>query len=564
MGNRSRYLLLSLSVLLAAAAGREAPTRDISAVAFSPEGTMLATAGADAAIRFWEIPSGQLLRSWEGETERVLSLSFSPDATFLASGGADGTLMVKRIKTAEVQFQKSFPAKIQAVRYSPDGSAIAIALSNTWVGSCDARSGAIRFGKKLRDMLEFAPYPMVLRYFPDGRSFATIGGSSGQILAIDAVTGKKAGRFQGAMPVTTFDVSPDGSRVAGVRMLTGEVKGEKTHELREIMFWEAASRKFANSIENPAPVSGVAFSPDGRLLAAGGADGAVTLWDLKTGGHRSVKMVSSTQAPGEQGAPVSISTLAFSPDGKLLAGGGEGGRIELLNLGSGVVAVLDEGTPDPGKARIANVCVEGPHSQKSWAAQVKVESEACPVIDGQYQNAGEKFTKVKNDHYECTTVSLAQLLNSWGDSWSRPADHGLGPTSTDPAEDPHERISLRLLEGKLHVEASLADGSTSALDLPTRRQCRDSILFLEATWPGDQDATILRRTLAMGRAEDGSLLVRESEGGVMFFFLPVPVFSFPVWTRFPPVAAAPAPASGAFLGGEGGLGYQAGPSRVHQ
>ena len=547
MGNRSRCLsryalTLSLSVVLLAAAppgGSEAPTRDVSAVAFSPDGVMLATAGADGAIRFWEISSRRLLRSWEGKAERVLSLSFSPDATFLAIGMADGTLIVKKVKTAEVHFQQSFPAKVQAVRYSPDGSALAIALSDTWVGTCDARTGAIRFGKRLNDGLSaFTFYPMVLRYFPDGKRFATLG--RGQIRTMDTASGEKLGRFKGALPVSTFDISPDGSRVAGVRQLNKDVDGKKVHEMREIMFWDTASRKFANSIENPVPVSGVTFSPDGALLAAGGADGTVTLWDLKTGSRRTVKMVSSTPVPGEFEHHVSISTIAFSPDGKLLAGGGQWGRIDLLDLGSGNVAALDEGSPDPYKVRIASVCVGSPRpmSSGSWADEVKVESGACPVIDGEYLNAGGRFSKARHDTFECTTVSLAHLLNSWDDSALRQADKRLGLTSPDPAKDPYQKVSLRLLDGKLHVEASLADGSTRAFDLPTRQQCRDSTLLLEADWD-DGEAWFFRRTGALGRAEDGSLLVRESEGGVAFFLVPVPFFTFAEWTRFPPVAPVP-------------------------
>lgn len=546
MENRSRSLsriapTLSLPVVLLAAAavgGSEARPRDVSAVAFSPDGAMLATAGDDGTIRFWEISSRRLLRSWEGNAERVLSLSFSPDGTALASGRADGTLIVKKVKTAEVQFQQSFPSEVQAVRYSPDGSALAIGLSDTWVGTCDARTGAIRFGRRLKDMR--VHNPMVLRYFPDGKSFAALNGVSGQILTMGAASGEKLGRFEGAFPVTTFDISPDGSRVAGVRQVKGEVNGKTVHEMRQIMFWDAASRKFASPIENPVPVSGVAFSPDGALLAAGGADGTVTLWDLKAGRPRTVKMVSSTPVPGEYDHPVSFSTLAFSPDGKLLAGGGPDGRIDLLDLGTGNVAALDEGSPDPDKLRIASVCVETPHPMPSgsWADQVKVESGACPVVDGVYQNAGGRFSNARHNTFVCTTASLAHLLNGWDDSEVRQADKRLGQTSPDPAKDPYQTVRLRLQDGKLHVEAALADGSTRAFDLPTRGKCRDSTLLLEADWE-DGEVGFLRRTSALGRAEDGSLLVRESEGGMSFFLAPAPFFTVAKWTRFPPMPSVP-------------------------
>jgi len=48
----------------------------------------------------------------------------------------------------------------------------------------------------------------------------------------------------------------------------------------------------------------------------------------------------------------------------------------------------------------------------------------------------------------------------------------------------------------------------------------------------------------LGRAEDGSLLVRDSEWGVAFFFVPIPVFTSAYWTRFPPVAPVPTRPSG--------------------
>ena len=181
----------------------------------------------------------------------------------------------------------------------------------------------------------------------------------------------------------------------------------------------------------------------------------------------------------------------------------------------------------------------------SWAEQVKVESDACPVIDGVYQNTGEEFIKDKNDGYERRSRSLAHLLNGGSYSeWHESAER-LGRTAFDPAGEPYQTLSLRVAEGKLHVEASRADGSSRAFDLPTRQQCRDSTLLLEKGWGNSGTMVYLslveRATLALGQAEDGSLLVRYSTSGAGFFmYLPVMVATEAFWIKFPPVAPAPA------------------------
>lgn len=192
----------------------------------------------------------------------------------------------------------------------------------------------------------------------------------------------------------------------------------------------------------------------------------------------------------------------------------------------------------------ASGCVGRAVYDESWAEQVKVESDACPAIDGVYQNAGERFAKAKHDTHERRAVSLAHLLNGGNYYLSHQADDQLGQTFEDPAEDPYQTVSLRLEEGKMNVEASLADGSTRAFDLPTRQQCRDSTLLLESDWGNSGTAiklsVIERTTLALGRAEDGSLLVHGSESSVFFIlFLPFSAGTYGDWTRFPPVAAVP-------------------------
>jgi hypothetical protein len=174
-----------------------------------------------------------------------------------------------------------------------------------------------------------------------------------------------------------------------------------------------------------------------------------------------------------------------------------------------------------------------------WADKVRLESEECPVIDGEFQNAGERF---ESGTYARQAVSLAHLFNGGSEKWHNEPNR-LGRTAFDPTEDEYRTVSLRLADSNLHIEAMREDGGTQAFDLPTRHECRDSTLILESDW-GDSETMLMasavgRSTVALGRAEDGSLLVRESQTGVGFvLWLPVVAGKFSEWTRFSPAMPA--------------------------
>ena len=100
--------------------------------------------------------------------------------------------------------------------------------------------------------------------------------------------------------------------------------------------------------------------------------------------------------------------------------------------------------------------------------------------------------------------------------------------------------ALSAMKGKSDT-MSFIDGSTRTLELPTLEQCRNSTLMLEPYLPNDE-IEYDRENLALGRAEDGSLLARWSSTTVLFIFGPNAADYSAVWIRFPPAAPPQQPA----------------------
>jgi RNA polymerase sigma factor (sigma-70 family) len=277
----------------------------IHAVAFSPNGKMLATSDDEHVLTLWDTESGKRLRTFEGHAAVATRLVFSPDGKFLASGSGDhvvgGGHELHSLRLWDVATGKEL-AKVgehaegvRALRFSRDGKVLITG------GNMCLRLWDVATRKEILAGNGHQGWVGSVAYSPDGNTLASAG-SDMTVRLWDLATGKERLVLTGAeATIDTVAISPDGSKVAG---------GSRD---ARVLVWDATTGKEIARLKagEPGWEAHAAFSPDGKLLASASRDGQLVLWDAAT--FKEVRRFPHS----ERG----FMSLAFSPDGKFLATG---------------------------------------------------------------------------------------------------------------------------------------------------------------------------------------------------------------------------------------------------
>lgn len=273
----------------------------VQSVAFSPDGTMLATGAGGAhrgIVRLWRLPNGSP-QDLAGHTEVVTRVTFSPDGTILASGSWDATIRLWDVRTGDlVRVLKESDGYIEDISFSPDGTILAAASRD---GAGTVRFWRVSDGELLQTLLGHDGMIRSLAFSPDGSLLAT-GSERGTIQFWQVADGHPLLTLQGHRgPVEGIEFSPDGTLLA-----SGAMGGK-------VRIWQVADGTLVQTLEgHPLGVYSLAFSPDGSVLATGGWEGTVRLWDIDDGRELRALPRHTTGA---------IPSVAFSPDGTLLVTG---------------------------------------------------------------------------------------------------------------------------------------------------------------------------------------------------------------------------------------------------
>ena len=279
------------------------------ALSFSPDGKTLASGGRDNTIRLWDVQTGELKRHLKGHRDDVNAVIFSQNGEICASGSDDGTIRLWTVHTGEMltilKGAAKFSEGISALAFSPNGSTLASATTDQiWLWDIDAK-------QIIRILEGHTWYVSALAFSPDGKTIASAG-RDWTLRLWDANTGKLRKTF-GEHPnsANTVAFSPDGRTLASANR--GLIRMWDTQSASLRLWYARTGEHLAHYIDHIDQVHAVVFSPNGKLLASSGFDSRLRLWDANTGHH-----IATLRGGGY--------AVAFSPNGKLLANayGGDG------------------------------------------------------------------------------------------------------------------------------------------------------------------------------------------------------------------------------------------------
>jgi WD40 repeat protein len=341
----------------------------VTAIAFSPDGQLLASSSTDRTVKIWNLLTGESIQTLEGHHACVWSVDFHPKGQFLASAAEDNTIKLWNLKTGDcVQTLQGHQYWVKAIAFSPDGKTIASGSFDSTVKIWNWQTGEC-----LKTLIGHNSVVTSLAFSPQGDRLVT--GSYDQSVKIwNVATGKcldtlhkHSNRVWSVAFHPQQNLVVSGGDDHGIKIWELErgkciktLQGNSNaiyaiaysdhllasgHEDQTIKLWkvniiapqtlEPDLQPFQVLRGHSDRILSIAFSPNGQMLASGSADRTIKLWDAHTG-----KLLKTFQ-----GHRSWVWGIAISPDSKFLASGSYDHTVKVWDLESGECLRTLQGHP---------------------------------------------------------------------------------------------------------------------------------------------------------------------------------------------------------------------------
>ncbi len=274
-------------------------------VGLSPDGKRLALAAPGHQIAIWDDTGKQSL-TLTGHKNTVAGVVFSPDGKWIASvsGAVAGIQQPSEVRIWEGASGRQTlvlsvaNSSVRSLAFSPDGKTLAAVGTADRIVRLYDPAATDEKTALVKQFADLSSLGWSLVFSADGKRLY-VGCSDGAINVWDVAAGQLLRPLEGhTRPVTSLAVSPEGNLLASVD-LDGILR-----------FWDISPRRLAVGLKaHTAPVQGLAFSPDGKRIVTASGDKGLTLWDTQTG--KSVLAFKGHTRP--------IARAVFDPQGRRLA-----------------------------------------------------------------------------------------------------------------------------------------------------------------------------------------------------------------------------------------------------
>lgn len=300
---------------------RPLPYRDtVLSVAFSFDNRLVAGGSADGIIQVWDADTGDIIYKFEEHRQAVKKVIFSPDRTKLTSASLDQTVMIWSLVGSEGRLDATIQhdSPVNTVSYFPNGNSFVTGGADSLVRIWDTHTQ-----ENNTTFTDHTEQVSVLDCSPDGNTIVS-GSSDGTVILWDLI-GRRA----------RFKITGHTGRIKALAYIQdNRIRACGTGLDGRLRIWDAETGSELSILRDHFDLTqSVVFSNDGKKVASGGNNnGIVFLSDVERVLRRQNSIQDPTVSHRFEGNPHGISALAISPQNSLLATGGTDGRIHLFNI----------------------------------------------------------------------------------------------------------------------------------------------------------------------------------------------------------------------------------------